>query len=259
VRLADTRLLFLRLLETLDIDVVCDVGSMDGTDALRFRRRRPFADIIALEPNPDNFRRMQADASLDRAQIELVAAAASHFEGTAPFYLVPAPAGVEQISRRGMSSLFKRSDQRFAGPTTSTAVIRLDGLLYSRAHGRRLALWIDCEGGAFEALQGAGGISAALQLLHVEVESRPCIAHTQHLYADVSALVASWGFFELATSHSPTEMQFDALYVRSNLRTLMRLRIRMVLWQLRLRRRFIDTLGSLCPACLRGFRRRWRA
>ena len=34
----DTRRLFCRLLRTLEIETVCDVGSMDGSDALRFRR-----------------------------------------------------------------------------------------------------------------------------------------------------------------------------------------------------------------------------
>jgi hypothetical protein len=37
----NTRLLFLALLRDLDIDVICDVGSMNGSDALAFRRRRP--------------------------------------------------------------------------------------------------------------------------------------------------------------------------------------------------------------------------
>ena len=63
--IVSTRRLFCRLLRTFDIATVCDVGSMDGADALRFRRALPNAAVLALEPNPRNFALMAAD---DRAQ-----------------------------------------------------------------------------------------------------------------------------------------------------------------------------------------------
>jgi FkbM family methyltransferase len=209
----DTRRLFHRLLRTLDIEVVCDAGSMDGRDALRFRRCVREADIIALEPNPANFQRMQSEMALATAGIELLQVAAAHFDGEAPFHLVPAPPGPDERGRRGMSSLLERADARFMGPSITTPVRRLDGLLGARVRDRRLALWIDTEGMAFETLAGAAGLAQSLELVHVEVESEPCIAASQHLYRDVDALLRGWGFIELATNSSAGSIQFDAVYV----------------------------------------------
>jgi FkbM family methyltransferase len=250
----DTRLLFLKLLETLEVEVICEVGSMDGTDALRFRRTRDTADIIALEPNPANFMGMQADAALAQAGIEVVPAAAADFDGEAPFYLVPAPSGPEERSLRGMSSLLKRTESRYAGASISTRVLRLDNLLRSRAHERRLAFWIDSEGAAFEALSGAAGIARWLQLVHVEVESMPCIGADQHLYAEVGALLRSWGFVEIANNASEDAPQFDAVFTRRDMPALQRLRIVGWLIALHARAWAAGFLARACPGCLHRMR-----
>jgi FkbM family methyltransferase len=247
----DTRRLFLRLLRTLDIEVVCDAGSMDGRDALRFRRCARDADIIALEPNPANFERMQSEVSLATAGIELVQVAAAHFDGDAPFHLVPAPPGPDERGRRGMSSLLERADARFTGPSITTPVRRLDGLLGARVRDRRLALWIDTEGMAFETLAGAAGLAQSLELVHVEVEAEPCIAASQHLYPDVEALLRSWGFIELATNSSAGSVQFDAVFVRRHPDTWVWWRTRF--WWLALK------LHQACQAMIAAVRSRDRA
>jgi len=246
----DTRRLFLRLLRTLHIDFICDAGSLDGRDALRFRDSVRDADIVALEPNPANFKRMQSETTLAAAGIELVQVAAADFDGEAPFHLVPAPPGADQRGRRGMSSLLERSDARFAGPSIMTQVRRLDGLLGARVRDRRLALWIDTEGMAFETLSGAAGVAESLELVHVEVEVEPCIGTSQHLYADVAALLRSWGFVELATNFSPGSIQFDAVFARADAR-------RRVQWRIGF---WVAALGlhHLCRRATSALRRRGR-
>jgi hypothetical protein len=67
----NTRQVFIALLRDLDIDLVCEVGSMNGEDALAFRARLPFARIMALEPNPENLRCMRADPRLATARIDV--------------------------------------------------------------------------------------------------------------------------------------------------------------------------------------------
>ena len=249
-RVLDTRLLFLRLLRTLGIEVVCEVGAMDGRDTLRFRQSLRHAEIIALEPNPANFDRIRSAAKLAHANVELVPAAAADFDGEAPFHLVPAPPGADQTGRRGMSSLLQRSDPRFAGSSITAPVLRLDGLLGARVRNRRLALWIDSEGMALETLKGAAGVARSLQLLHVEVESQPCIGASQHLYPEVAALLREWGFEELATSQARNAIQFDAIYVRANLEA--RLRMKIAAWLLGLR------LHHLCIENMAAWRTRLR-
>ena len=257
-RVVDTKLLFLRLLRTLDVQFVCEVGSLDGRDALRFRRTLTTADIVALEPNPSNYLGMRADAALANARIELVPAAAADFDGEAPFHLVSAPPGPEERSRRGMSSLLKRHDPRFDGPSIRTRVLRLDSLLAARVRDRRLALWIDSEGSAFETLSGASGIAPWVQLLHVEVESVPCIGARQRLYGEVVQLLQGWGFVEVATNARPDAPQFDAVFARRDASAATRLRIAFWLLALRARRALIAIVAALCAGCLHRWRERSR-
>jgi FkbM family methyltransferase len=104
--IVNTRRLFCRLLRSFDIATVCDVGSMDGNDALRFRRVLPSAAILALEPNPKNFALMAADDRLRDARIRVLPVAASDRGAEALFFVIDADyARGRDLARRGMSSL----------------------------------------------------------------------------------------------------------------------------------------------------------
>ena len=247
----NTRLLFLALLRDLDIDVICDVGSMNGSDALAFRRRRPGARVIAIEPNPENLRSMRNDARLGSAGIEVVAAAASNLDGIAQFFVLDADY-LTANARRGMSSLRNRDGPAYAGAAVDVKVLRLDSLLQGNiAAQARIALWIDSEGQACEVLEGMRDIAAQVQLLHVEVESQACISSDQRLYPEARAILEALGFEEIATDYPNTNPQFNAVYVRRGQSARCRRQIgRRVTWG-RLRRRLIVGLYATCPACAR--------
>src|SRR5277367_2678974 len=102
--IVNTQRLFRSLLGALRISVVCDVGSMNGADALMFRDAVPDASIFAFEPNPENLRLMKADRILQERHIQVVPLAATDFDGEANLYLVDADY-LQHDSRRGMSSL----------------------------------------------------------------------------------------------------------------------------------------------------------
>jgi len=210
----NTRRLFHALLQPLHIDTVCDVGSMDGTEARAFRTRLPRARIVALEPSPENMRRMRADASLDAARIELIDAAAAAQDGCAPFFVVAADYSAPD-ERRGQSSMWRRDAPPSPLEEVQVRTLRLDTLLGTLAPTpARVALWIDAEGLAYEVLVGARAILPKVQLLHVELETQPCINSGQRLAADVFALLAEQGFDEIATDvprHSP---QINAVFLR---------------------------------------------
>jgi FkbM family methyltransferase len=212
----DTRRLFLRLLRTLEIDVACDVGSLNGADALRFRAARPDAHIYAFEANPVNERRMRASAALGRARIEVVPLAICERDGDADFFVVDATQG--PLARQGMSSLYARTPAEHRGVAVRVSCARLDGFLAPRvARAARIALWIDVEGKAFEALRGAEAILDRVALIHVEVETEPCIGASQKLLPDVHDLLGANGFRALGIDQAPSSIQFNALYVRGDL------------------------------------------
>ena len=213
-----TRYLFRRLLRTLEVEVVCDVGSMDGADALRFRRMLPSAQIVALEPNPRNFVQMAANASLRRGSIRIFPLAASDHDSEAPFFVAKADYRAGRGLRRGMSSLHKRRDESLLAEVVQVRTARLDSLLAAESQfGRAVALWIDTEGMAFEVIRGAAGFLRFARMLHVEVETEPIIGTDQKLFADVERLLADAGFAVLATDQARGSVQFNVLFVRTDL------------------------------------------
>jgi FkbM family methyltransferase len=250
----NTRRLFTRLLPALRIDAVCDVGSMNGADALRFRDALPRSSIYALEPNPHNYRRMQADRALAERDIRLAPLAATNYDGEAEFFLVAADYARDD-DWCGMSSLYRRP-QQFGGVAATERVrtTRLDSFLADKCPPQaRLALWIDTEGNAYEALEGAAGVCARVQLLHVEVETQPCISAAQKFYPQVRSLLERLGFTQLATDQPLRQAQFNALFVRRDLPVRMRWRVQGWLVHARLRYWAVRALLRVCPSCARRY------
>lgn len=213
--IVNTRRLFCRLLRTFDVATVCDVGSMDGDDALRFRRVLPSASILALEPNPKNFALMAADDRLGHERIRVLPVAASDRRAKAPFFVIDANyARGRDLARRGMSSLHERSDWTRLSSVVQVQTVRLDELLAAESSGAGpIALWIDAEGAAFEAIRGAAGVLSSTAMIHVEVETAPIIGTAQKVFADVERALLEAGFVLLATDQQPDVLQFNALFV----------------------------------------------
>jgi FkbM family methyltransferase len=212
----DTRRLFLKLLRTLAIDTVCDVGSMDGYDALQFRRARPSADVIAFEPNPRNFELMATDERLPRHGIKILPFAVSDRDAEAPFFVVGARyARNRDLPRRGISSLHRRADSSSIDEVVHVRTVRLDDVLTKDSSATRIALWIDTEGMGFEAIAGAARVLARTQLLHVEVETVPFIGAQQKLLPDIERMLDA-DFALLATDHPREWSQLNALFVRKD-------------------------------------------
>jgi FkbM family methyltransferase len=249
--IVNTRRLFASLLGRMRINAVCDVGSMNGHDALAFRAAAPRSSVWAFEPNPVNFGLMVANRTIRERNISVVPLAASNCDGEAEFFLVEADyAGSDP--RRGMSSLYERTDPPAAVVRVRTA--RLDTFLADKcAPDARLALWIDTEGKAYEVIEGLGGVAERVQLLHAEVETSPCIGAEQKLYPQVRTLLAGLGFAELATDHAPSHTQFNALFVRARQPAGMRFELTARLVAARLRFLMVAAAGRLCPTCMRRY------
>jgi len=215
--IVNTRRLFCRLLRTFRAATVCDVGSMDGNDALLFRRAMPNATVLALEPNPRNFALMAADDRLKRAGIRMLPVAASDRQAQAPLFVVDADyAPGLDLARRGMSSLYERSDWTHLSAVVQVPTVRIDELLKSEsADVGPIALWIDTEGMAFEVIRGSSGVLRETRMIHVEVETSPIIGSAQKLFADVERIVLDAGFVLLATDQRRDVLQFNALFINA--------------------------------------------
>jgi FkbM family methyltransferase len=252
--IVNTRRLFTTLLSRLHINAVCDVGSMNGADALAFRAAIPQSSIYALEPNPHNFRRMAADGALRERNIHIEPLAATNYDGEGDFYLIEA-GDSQPDSQRGLSSLYRRPHECYApSSVVKVRTARLDTYFADkRTPEARFALWIDTEGKAYEVIEGATGLVDHVYLLHVEVETKPLIGSDQKLYREVKALAQRLGFAELARDQPPDREQFNVLYVRRDLPPGTRLALQTWLLRAWLRQLAVKSVLRVCPACARRY------
>jgi len=155
------------LLRHIQPGVICDVGSMDATESLRFRHLCPSARVIAFEANPHNYARILLDPQVKAAGIEVVHAAATNMEGEAIFHVLEPTA--DKAWAKGASSL-RKSASGAGVPTREVTVpaLRLDGYLSGVAG--HIVLWIDVEGAAAEVVEGLAGIADRVAAIHIEVE-----------------------------------------------------------------------------------------
>ena len=132
-----------------------------------------------LEPNPRNFALMAADDRLSRAGIRILPVASSNSRGEAPFYIIEADYTIEaRGGRRGMSSrVHRRHDGSPLAAVVHVQTVRLDELLAAESLADEpIALWIDTEGAAFEAIEGGSGVGLGGRgMIHVEVETQPVV------------------------------------------------------------------------------------
>jgi FkbM family methyltransferase len=186
---------------------------MNGDDALAFANAVAGGTVFAFEVNPENLRRMRGDPRLSAANVHIVPLAVTNSNGEAPFFIVKADYSTINDAR-GQSSLLRRSEALECPDGVLVRTTRLDTFLASRAlFDAPIALWIDVEGQTYEAIEGATGILRHVSLIHVEVETEPCIAPGQKLYAATKRLLRSLGFVEVATDRAHAWNQFNAVFV----------------------------------------------
>jgi len=252
IPVVNTRQLFSALLPGFGTDLVCDIGSMDGSDALLFKRRLPASRVVAFEANPRNFERMCNNRSLAANAVSLEPLALCESDGVADFFVVRTDSS-ERAARLGMSSLYRRAQSEQIERVVQVPTARLDSYVARHAPAaRRLALWIDVEGKAFEVIEGARGVLPRVQLVHVEVETRPLIGAAQRIFADVRALLRESGFTELASDYPLTGSQFNVLYARIPREAAARRALPLRLNYAVFRRHATNLVYRLLPARVRG-------
>ena len=123
--------------------VVVDLGANLGVFATRAARRvGPTGRVIAVEPHPDNFRRLSGNAARNGlAWLECVQAAAGDREGQIPLF----------VHERGIN----HSIVRGSGKSVMVPLRTVDGLVRERGLKRVDFLKIDIEGAVPAALRGA--------------------------------------------------------------------------------------------------------
>ncbi len=179
--------------------------------------------------------------------------AVSDRDAEAPFFVARAQyARNRDLPRRGIGSLHRRADSSLIAEVVQVRTVRLDDVLAKDPSGARIALWIDAEGMGFEVIAGASRVLARTQMLHVEVETVPCIGVEQKLLPDIERILDAH-FALLATDHPRDWSQLNALFVRRESLGARAAKIRSHLANERLRHRVKAAVRPLLPPRLRRF------
>jgi FkbM family methyltransferase len=164
---------FYSLILTIRPDIICDIGSCDGKEAIRFKRLRPAGNVLAFEANKANYERIIQNDDVARLGIDVRHAAVSDRQGEVDFYEVDVPAGKPWAV--GVSSLHRRGSS-IAGGLVERRVtvegVRMDKVL-ADIPGGRIGLWIDVEGAARTVLAGLSDAIDRVTFMHMETELAP--------------------------------------------------------------------------------------
>jgi FkbM family methyltransferase len=214
--MVNTHVLFSALLQRAGADCVCDIGSRDGDDSLRFRNLFPKARVLAFEANHYNYARMAADPRLVEAKIELLPYAVSNADGEATFYVTDVDYSNPE-ENRGTSSLLSGGEAKLK-EQARVETRRLDRLILEKCpEARAIGLWIDVEGAEYVVLEGIEGIRDRVAAIHVETALKP-LREGQRTTAELSQLMDRLGFEISARGFEEKHVWGDIVYVRKDLR-----------------------------------------
>jgi FkbM family methyltransferase len=207
-----TSILFYILTRALKPGLICDIGSLDGTNSLLFRRFSPDSRIIAFEANPYNAKAIMNNSSLIANNISLESYAVSNRDGEAKFYLEKL-GGVN--FRNGISSLRERLGDGAEREKVVVKTVRLDNYIKSRnINVEKIALWIDVEGFGYEVLEGISGIKDNVCVIRIEIETKT-FWKGQKLKPEMVILLESMGFKFLG--RDMPEEQHNLVYINKKL------------------------------------------
>jgi FkbM family methyltransferase len=210
-----TKYLFLNLLRMFRPNLVLDVGSMDGSDSMRFRLMSPNSKIIAIEANPYHFTTMQSNPRLAAMNIEISHRLASTEADTGKFFITKGAVAGNCGGNMGTSSLLRPINVSDVAEEIEVHTVRLDEVISNAITTQEwAALWVDVEGAAYEVLSSVAGSKQQIALLHVEVELVEFWCG-QKLKNDVVQLANDMGLVLLARSKD--EKQQDLVFINAKL------------------------------------------
>ena len=208
---------FLRIrgVDFATIEVVFDIGSRDGVQAIEFSRQFPEAHIVAIECNPNTLDRCRRNIATS-SRITLIDKAVNSYSGRCVFYPIDPlkTTTTWKDGNPGASSLFVANGEypveTYVQDKVEVDCVRLDDLCKQHHIHAIDIIWMDLQGAELLALQSAGDLLDKVRYIYTEVSHRP-IYEGQCLFDDVEAFLNARGF-RRCTKIDTTRWQQDAIY-----------------------------------------------
>lgn len=200
--------------EVIDCTKFIEVGCFDGQTSMFIKDKLPSTDVYAFEANPYNY--SEFHKALSSKNINHIHKAVSNTNDDVTFRIRTKLNDIDIPKIKGNDSLLFRADGNVEYEDYTIRSTTIDSFFSEKINtGDSISMWVDLEGVAYEALQGALNTLSKVDVLKVEVESRQ-LWKQQKLDKDIIYLLALYGFVPLIRDFEYPE-QYNILFVKMSL------------------------------------------
>ena len=185
--------IFLKLVtEIFPCDTFIEAGAFDGQTSRTIQLVLPAANIYAFEANPYNYNEFKS--LFNNTSINYMNVALSNQDGTATFKIHIKANGADITKIKGNDSLLTRTADNVEYENVTVPAVTLDSYFADKISSKdSVAMWIDLEGYAYQALESATSILANVDIIKIEVENFQ-FWENQKLDTDIRLFLSQYGF-----------------------------------------------------------------
>lgn len=142
-----------------DINIIFEIGSLDGKDSLLFKQNFPEAEVYAFEGLLENYNLYMKTFS----EIHTFNKVIFNYDGKIIFH---------KKNVNGIHSVFDRGTS-YGTDTLVSGCYRLDSVCKELNIDHIDMMKIDVEGATYEVLEGMGALLKTVKIMHIETEDYP--------------------------------------------------------------------------------------
>jgi FkbM family methyltransferase len=197
--------------EVMPCNYFIEAGAWQGETSRMVKSAVPSADVYAFEANPYNYD--QFKHMFENSGANYINLAVSDRNDAITFRVQKRYMGEELDPVRGNNSILIRTEAGMEYEEVIVQSITLDSYFDGKIKsGDSVAMWVDLEGAAYQALEGAIKLLPNVDVIKVEVEQHQ-YWENQKLDTDIKNLLAQYGFWPVMRDYE-YPLQYNILFCK---------------------------------------------
>ena len=179
--------------EVVPCDCFVEAGAYQGDTSRLVESILPNATIYAFEANPYNYE--QFKPLFESSAVNYVHLAVLDKNDTVIFKVQKNNNGTDTPPVKGNDSILSRTEPNVIYEEFVVPCVTIDHYLADKIKTTdSVAMWVDLEGAAYQALQGAVHVLPQVDVIKIEVETHQCWEN-QKLDLEIKKFLSQFGFF----------------------------------------------------------------